>query len=195
MKLSDEIKRKMFHHLALIYMAIYCLLPRKISLCLLGIWMVVVLVTEFLRLRRPELNAYFLKRFGDLYRPSEICEPSAVLWMILGVWFTMLIFTNPRIILPAIGFLIFGDAAAALVGKKYGTRPLPLNSSKTYEGSLVFFVVSLIWSLFFLRWPVAILGSIWGAWVEAKQWKWNDNLMIPLMSAAGLSILNLVLGR
>ncbi len=195
MDLHIEIKRKIFHHLSLIYMILYATLPR--SGVVWGLFVVLALVTavEFLRLRRPEMNAWFLAKFGGLHRETEVLHPSGIFWTLAGSWLTMLIFTNKKIVLPALGFLAFGDAAAALVGKKWGKKHWEKNPLKTYEGSAGFAVVSMVWSFFFLRWPVAILGSLWGAWVESRAFLWNDNFWIPLLSGAGLSVLNLILGR
>ena len=106
-----------------------------------------------------------------------------------------MIFTNKRIVLPALGFLVFGDTAAALGGKKWGKHPWKNNPTKTQEGSGCFAAVSALWALFFVRWPVAILGALSGAWIEAQPFRWNDNFSVPLLSGAALSALNLVLGR
>ena len=150
---------------------------------------------EFFRLRRPEINAWLMKRFGGIHRESEVMHPSGIFWTLLGCWLTMFVFTEKRIVIPALGFLAFGDAAAALGGKKWGRHPWPKNPSKTFEGSACFVAVCIAWALFFLRWPVAILGSLICAWMESLSLPWNDNLWIPVLSALTLSILNLVLGK
>jgi dolichol kinase len=191
----NEIKRKVFHHLTLIYMALYAFSPRWLALGLLGISLLIVGALEFLRLRRPEINAWFLARFEGIHRESEIMHVSGIFWTLLGSWLTMLVFDNRRIVLPALGFLAFGDAAAALGGQKWGRHPWPKNAKKTIEGSLSFLVVSIAWAKLFLRWPVAVIGAVVGALVESRVWPWNDNLWIPLLSGAALSVLNLVLGK
>ncbi len=195
MPFINEIKRKAFHHLALLYMAIYWLTPRMFSVLFLGLILVLVGVIEFIRLRRPEINVRFLAKFEGMYRESEILLPSGIFWTLLGSWLTMVVFTNKRIVLPALGFLVFGDTLAALGGKKWGKRPWPKNPAKTLEGSAGFAVVSALWALLFVRWPVAILGALSGAWLEARPMPYNDNLWVPLLSGAALSVLNLVLGR
>jgi dolichol kinase len=63
------------------------------------------------------------------------------------------------------------------------------------EGSAGFAAVAVLWALLFVRWPVAILGALSGAWLEARPMPYNDNLWVPLLSGAALSVLNLVLGR
>ncbi len=195
MPLMAEIKRKAFHHLSLLYMGIYWLTPRVVSLSILGFVLVLLGAIEFLRLRRPEVNAWFLDRFGGIHRESEVMAPSGIFWTLLGCWLTMLIFTNKRIVLPAIGFLVFGDALAALGGQRWGKHPWNFNPAKTWEGSGCFAAISMVWAMIFVRWPVAILGAISGAWIEARPLPWNDNFWIPLLSGAALSVLNLILGR
>jgi dolichol kinase len=190
-----EIKRKLFHHLPLLYMGLYAAFPRWVTQWLLFLALVLLSAVEFLRIRRPEINAWFLARFGGIHRPAEVLHASGIYWTLLGCWATMVIFTNRKIVLAAMGFLVFGDTVAALVGQKYGRKPWPMNPSKTLEGSGGFALASLLWGLLFVRWPVAVLGAAAGAWVEARPLPWNDNFWIPLLSALFLSVCNLVLGR
>ena len=195
MEISLEVKRKLFHNLSLLYIALYALLPRWVSAWFFGIALVVVGIVEFLRLRRPEINAWFLQKFQGLYRPSEIMAPSGIFWTLVGCSATILIFTNKRIVLPALGFLTFGDAAAALCGKKWGKHYWPGQPGKSIEGTVGFALVSALWALFFVRWPVAVLSALTGAWIESRSLPWDDNLWIPVLSGAALSIFNLLLGR
>src|SRR4051812_27255368 len=99
----NELKRKLFHNLALIYLALYAFLPRWIVLGSLFLILVVVGAVEFLRLRRPELNAWFLNKFKGLNRESEVMHASGIFWTLLGCWLTMLVFTSRHIVLPALG--------------------------------------------------------------------------------------------
>jgi dolichol kinase len=195
LELAREIKRKIFHHLSLIYLGLYWFTPRWFVLSLLFVVLLVMIVIEFLRLRRPELNAWLLGRFGGIHREAEVLSLSGIFWTLLGAWLTMAIFTNKKIVLPALGFLVFGDTAAALVGKKWGKRPWANNPGKTMEGSAAFALVSMGWAFLFLRWPVAILGGLTGALIETRAFRWNDNFWIPILSGLILSVLNLVLGK
>jgi dolichol kinase len=206
---SSEIKRKIFHHLSLVYMAMYAFLPRTFVLVVLGIALVGLGIVEFLRLRRPELNAYLIQKFGGIHRSHEVTEPSGVFWMLLGCWLTMLIFASKTVVIPALGCITFGDTAASLGGKKWGRHPWKTNPDKSYEGSACFALISALFALIYVKWPVAILGGIVSAWVEAWRYPltirlWptsvtvrfpNDNLCVPLFSALAFSLFNLVLGR
>lgn len=194
-ELATEIKRKVFHHLSLVYMLAYLVLPRPATLTLFLLALLMLGSVEFIRIRRPELNAWFLKKFGGIHRPTEIMSPSGIFWTLLGCWATIVIFPSQKIVLPALGFLVFGDTAAALVGKRWGRRPWPMNVVKTYEGSAAMAGICFVWALFWVRWPVAFLGSLAAAWIEARKFPWNDNLWIPLCSGLVVSLLNLFLGR
>jgi len=78
--LSTEIKRKLFHHLSLVYMAIYAFTPGWFAIGFLGLVLLMFSALEFIRLRRPEVNDWFLKIFGGLHRPTEILAPSGIFW-------------------------------------------------------------------------------------------------------------------
>jgi dolichol kinase len=191
-----EIKRKLFHNLSLIYVAAYGLLPRTVTLAILGVALLAVGVIEFLRLRRPELNAWFLGKFGGIHREAEVLKPSGIFWTLFGCWLTMLIFDSRRVVLPALGTLAFADTAAALCGKTWGKHPIHWNADKTYEGSAAFVVAAVVWSLAFrVRWHVALIAALVTAYFESRKLRWNDNFWIPLISALSLSVLNLTLGK
>src|SRR5262245_26955973 len=90
MTLPAEIKRKVFHQLSLLYLLMYAFLPRAVTLALLGTVLAVLAAVEFLRLRRPELNAWFLSRFKGIHRDSEVVRPSGIFWTLAGCWLAML---------------------------------------------------------------------------------------------------------
>ena len=190
-----EIKRKLFHNLVIVYMLAYAFLPRWATLTILGTALVIVGIIEFIRLRRPEVNAWFLSKFSGIHRDSEVMKPSGIFWTLLGSWLTIFVFPERRIVLPALGFMAFGDTAAALGGQKWGKHPWPKNPRKTYEGSACFAAVSAVWALFFLRWPAAIPGAVAIAWLESLPLPYNDNLWLPVVGAFALSVLNLTLGK
>jgi dolichol kinase len=206
---KSELKRKAVHSLSVVYLLIYALLPRPAALGVMTAALVIVGCLEFIRLRRPEVNAWFLNKFGGIHRSSEVMQPSGVFWMLLGCWLTMAVFNNKAIVLPALGFVALGDAAASLGGRKWGRHPWPSNPAKSYEGSACFALVSALVALYFVRWHVAILSAVAVAWVESRAYPWrvrmwrsakyltfpNDNLSQPVCSGLVLSLLNLALGK
>jgi len=211
--IDTELKRKLFHHLTLFYVGIYALAPGRVAILLLGAGLIILSVAEFIRLRRPEVNAWFIKAFGGLHRPTEILAPSGILWTLAGCWLTMILLPEKTLVLSALGMLVFGDTAAALCGQRWGThywysRPVepdpsrlawlkiwkvPANSSKTFEGSAAFAAASFFWIALFLRPHVALLGAAGVAWVESRRLEWNDNFWIPVGGGLILGLLSLLL--
>ncbi|MFA5975945.1 MAG: hypothetical protein WC859_07230 [Elusimicrobiota bacterium] len=213
MDLSIEIKRKLFHYLSLVYLLIYAVCPREWTIGLLWAALVLLSATEFLRLRRPELNAWFLKKFGGLHRPAEIMAPSGIFWTLMGCCLLMALLMDKNIVMAALGMLAFGDTAAAMWGRRRGKRAwvfkpisedssplawakfwrIPANHSKTLEGSGAFAVMSFLWISLFLRPHVALLGALAGAWVESRQTEWDDNFWIPVGGGLLLAVISLLL--
>ncbi|MEM9249656.1 MAG: hypothetical protein AAGB05_13290 [Pseudomonadota bacterium] len=93
-------------------------------------------------------------------------------------------------VLP-IAVLTLADAAAALAGSTYGTRLFRVeDGQKSVEGSVVFFVVTLLISIIclMLMTPLAapnilllsVLVAAFGTLVEADSWRGFDNLFLPM---------------
>ncbi len=93
-------------------------------------------------------------------------------------------------ILP-IAVLTLADAAAALAGTTYGTKRYVVeDGDKSLEGSVVFFVVTLLVAiicfLFLSKLPpsnimmLCLMVAAFGTLVEAQSWRGFDNLFLPL---------------
>ena len=188
MLLMAEIKRKVFHHLSLVYMILYAVLPRWLMILLLGLALAGACIVEFLRLRRPEINAWLLNKFGGIHRDAEVMSPSGIFWTMLGCWLTMVIFVDKLVGITGIGFLVFGDTAAALVGQAWGKHPWKKNPRKTMEGSAAFAGVSFLWGLLMVRPHGALVGALFTTWVESLPMRVNDNFWIPLAGAFSVSV-------
>jgi dolichol kinase len=186
-----------FPHLPIVYTLLYAMLPRTISLPLMTLWVLAFGFFEFVRIRRPEVNERILKQWIGVYEPSEVLVPSRFFWAALGCWLTMVIFNGSKIVLVALGLLAFGKEAAVWGGKKWGKTPWPKYPTKTAEGSACFIVASMAWALLAvrLRWPVAFLGGVAGAWIEVERWQWPNAIVLPLLGGLALSVLNLLVGR
>jgi dolichol kinase len=188
MPLMAEIKRKLFHHLSLVYMILYAVLPRWAMILLLGLALLGAGIVEFLRLRRPEINAWLLEKFGGIHRDAEIMAPSGIFWTMAGCWLTMVVFVDKLVGITGIGFLVFGDTAAALVGQAFGKHHWKKNPTKTVEGSAAFAGVSFLWGLLMVRPHGALIGALVTAWVESLPLRANDNFWIPLVGAFSVSV-------
>ncbi len=58
------------------------------------------------------------------------------------------------------GMLAFGDAAAGLVGQKWGRHPLPWNPDKSWEGWVAFVVAGTVSGSVLFGWFVAVSGAL-----------------------------------
>jgi len=181
----DEIKRKAFHLLTLIYVFAYWVLPRTEMLWAMGTLIFCVLVFEGIRLRNPAFNRRLVKKLGDVYRESEANSISGLPWTLSGSFFTMLLFPDKNIVVVSLMYLALGDASAALVGKRIGKRKIFWE--KTLEGSLACFLVCFMIGLFFFEIPVAFAGALAAAVIELFPWALNDNFWMPIISAFALT--------
>lgn len=184
----DELKRKSFHLLTLIYVFAYWSLPRTTMLWAMGILIFCVIVEEGARMRFPSFNKKILKALGGVHRESETNSVSGLPWTLSGSFFTMLLFQDKNIVLASLFYIALGDAAAALVGKRVGKRKIFWE--KTLEGSLACFLVCFMIGLFFFKLPLALAGALAAAIIELFPWMLNDNFWMPIISAFALTQLS-----
>ena len=124
------------------------------------------------------------------WRSGIAIYPVAVLLLIL------LFHRRMEIAGAAWGIMAAGDSAAGLVGRRFGRHPIPWNRSKTAEGSIAFVLAASMFS-----WAVLVFmgqgaveaaffagsASLFAAFMESLPWRLDDNLTVPLLSAAFLA--------
>lgn len=186
----SEIKRKLFHLTALVYVAGIIYLPRRPYLLLIGSALVLVGGVEAARLRRPAVNAWFQRRFGGLFREEERRRPTGVVWMLGGVLLTAVVVGPALLAAAALLYLILGDSVASLAGKGLGGPHWP-GSRKRLTGSAACFLVCLGVGAVLLRpaygWRGVLIGAGAATLLEWGVLPGNDNLAIPV--GAGLALL------
>ena len=185
----SEIKRKLFHLTALVYVVGIIYLPRRPYLLLIGSALLVVGGVEAARLRRPAVNAWFQRRFGGLFREEERGRPTGVLWMLAGVFLTAAVVAPIALAATALLYLILGDAVASVAGKTLGGPHWP-RSPKRLSGSAACFLVCLVVGAATLRpawgWHGVVIGAAAATFLEWGALPGNDNLTIPLGAGAAL---------
>ena len=184
--LWKEIKRKSFHLISSLYVLGYLTMERGLFLKSLSILFLLVAGMEFGRLFFLNWNMKVMGVFYGIHRTKELHQPSGIFWTLLGSLLTMGFVPNKNVVLCSMGYLIFGDAIAALVGVSYGRHQY---RGKSLEGSLSFFLVALLIGLFFFSPLMAFSGAVFATLVESLPLPFNDNLWIPLLSAAFLTSL------
>ena len=82
----------------------------------------------------------------------------------------------------SIVILTIGDGLAGYIGTLIGKHPLPINRTKTYEGSIFGFTIAFIIAEYFTPFITALLGAIIGGISEASNIFLDDNLSVPIFS-------------
>lgn len=116
----------------------------------------------------------------------------AISYTVLALFFS----AQPYVIAAGILPMAYGDAAAALIGQKFGHHKYNIFGKKSFEGSIVMFIIcflALLLSLLFFsflytfslnRLLITAFGvSIVATIFEALTPKGLDNLTVPLFSA------------
>jgi dolichol kinase len=181
----EEVKRKGFHLLTLVYIIAYWIFPWKYVVSGMSVIVLLALTAETLRLNIPPLNKWILETLGGVHRKEEAHRMSGLVWTLSGSLLTMLIFPDKSIVFASLLYLALGDSVAALIGKHRGKNKIW--NKKTLEGSLACFVVCIIIGLFLLPWKFALLGAFVATLIETIPWPLNDNFWMPLITAAILT--------
>ena len=181
----EEIRRKTFHMLTLLYVAGYWFLPWEVTIIGMAAVLLFVIAGEAVRLNNPAANKWILATLGSVHRKEETHRMSGLVWTLSGSLLTMLIFEDRLIVTASLLYLSFGDSIAAVIGKQRGKNKIW--NKKTVEGSISCFLVCVVVGLFFMRWDYALLGALVATLIETIPWPLNDNFWMPLISAAILT--------
>jgi dolichol kinase len=187
----DEIKRKGFHLVSLVYVFGYWYLPKIIIIYSLVIVITIVVFCEYLRFKISSFNNFFKDNFKGFYRLEEIDKISGLLGTLLGALFTIIIFSNRYMVFASLLYFSFGDAFAALIGKVFGRHKT--FAGKSLEGSLACFIVCVISGFFLFNLKFTLIGAFIATLVEVIPWKINDNFWMQIINAGVLTILSNVM--
>jgi len=174
--------------MGLFFVLSYILWGRGMTLWFLGSLLVWTVFVETVRLRVPEVNRRLLRLFGGILREEEVNRPSGILWNLTGCFATVYFFSAGDIVVTALCYLVVGDALASLVGQRWGVTRVGL---KSLEGSAACFIACFFVGAVFLQGefgvPEILVGAFAATLAEALPLPLNDNLWIPLLSAAALT--------
>jgi len=110
---------------------------------------------------------------------------------LLGCTITTLLYSKETAT-AAILILAWGDSISYLIGI-HGKLPY-LNPKKTWEGVIAGIITGTIAAQFFAKWWISLAGATTAMLIEGLDlkifgWKIDDNLLIPLISGAIITIL------
>jgi len=155
------------------------------QLFLLAAMLVGLLLSNY-AMSNPKGGASRLLR--SLERRNAVFGQGAM-WLAIGALIAIS-FLNRNEAIALLASIFIGDAAATLIGIRYGRTALPYNKKKSFAGSAAYFASALIVSFPFLGW-VAVLTALVGAMAESLPGFVDDNFD----TAVALSILMLLLGH
>lgn len=152
---------------------------------------------DILRMKVASFNQFALKVLGPVMRKSELNGFSGLPFYALGAGLAIF-FYEKHIALISIMFLVLADPIASFVGVHLGKDKILPN--KSLQGTIAsFFVCNLVAFIYLLEYEVnginlvlfSVLAGIIGAASElASAFNIDDNLTIPVLSGAGLTVLN-----
>ncbi len=155
-------------------------------------------VLDFMRLKNEEFNSILSKLFGPIMRRSEKFSFSGLPFYALGVSLSIFLYEKEIAVLSIL-FLVLADPIASVVGVYYGKdRLLP---NKTLQGTVAAFTTCLAVAIIYLtaiqvHSPNIILFAFFGAIIGAlsellSAFNIDDNLTIPVISGAALTVFNI----
>jgi len=196
-----ELRRKALHLTALGFPVGIVLVRRPIALAILITMAVVAVALDVLRQRSDVFRGPFLKVFSGLMRAEEIPDRGApivlngAVWMCIAAAACAILYSAP-IAAAALIMQQIGDAAAAIVGRRFGKNKWP-GLRKTLEGSAALAVAAFSSAWLFAQLPVDGLsealpvgllaaGAVTAALAEALPMPVDDNLRVPLLAGAAM---------
>lgn len=175
-----ELQRKAIHLLAIFFIVVFVLVSNRfgknLALFVLVFFLILFLEIDYFRV---ELKTK-IPVLWRLWRKKEKDRFGGQVFFLLGALISLSIF-DYKIALTAILMTVFGDMAAALIGKRFGRTWI--TKDRALEGILAEFIVDFTIAILILdSWPVIIVMALTATFVETIIHKLDDNLVIPLFA-------------
>ncbi len=188
MSLLPELQRKAIHLTFILIPLIYHyeLLSKPFIVRGLLVATLLSILFELARLHDARVRRFFTQFFRDLIRTHEHKQLLGSTYLLIASVITIEIFSEP-IAVSALGALILGDTAAALVGKTLGRKRF---FGKSLEGSAACFIVSFLfaWGVVGVDAQTAAIGMLAATLFELLPIPLDDNFRIPLSAGFVMKI-------
>lgn len=187
---KGELLRKLTHIFAIVIPGGYYLLELSkgqalaimipIALCMIGI--------DVGRLRGWRIWHFLRKIISPMIRETETSGDFTGATYILTTACLAIAFFSKPIAVASLSFIIVGDPASALIGRRFGRHKF---KNKSLEGSSAFLVAAVLVALFVPE--LALVTGLVGAFVatvtEALSFRVDDNATVPLVSGLVMTLL------
>ena len=176
----NEVLRKLLHVVALIIPFGILYLPGHTAAALLIPVTGAAVAAEVLRQKWAAFGRLFSYLFGALMRPIEDRQLTGSTYYLLAGVICLLVF-DKKVAYTAMAFIIVGDAAAALIGMRFGR--IRMASGKSLEGMLACISACLLfWCIFpFPGFKMALAAAMITGILEMIPLRINDNLGVPVI--------------
>ncbi|MBR9682418.1 MAG: hypothetical protein GOV02_01970 [Candidatus Aenigmarchaeota archaeon] len=184
--MKTEIKRQLLHGAGSLNVLGLITLGKEGMVGIILLSIVVATILSSLRGISKSKIWLFIEGFVISHERNDEKPLMGLLTFYTGMMLAIVLFPM-KIAMLCIILLSVGDALSALVGKMIGKHKLPINKTKSWEGSITFFLSTISILLFAAIMPEkAIVMAVLLTMVEGLP-RLDDNLTIPL--AAGFMLL------
>lgn len=190
------LKRRKIYRIGagIVFPVLYYFTPNKIIVEMLILYLLGIMTTlEVMRYISPSLWRTIVEHSKGILKVREGMITGTTALLISNV--VVIAFFNKQVAIVSLVYMLFGDAAASIIGTKYGKVKI---GDKTLEGSLSFFITVMILALIFSQWTgihihliILIFGAIAATVTEALPLAINDNLTVALAAAIVMQIFTL----
>jgi dolichol kinase len=190
--MKRELARKAIHVSSTAVPLLVWLLPRPLSIALLVPVAVLALAIDLARHRIRPFRYHFLRRTRTMLRHHERRGLAGATWMAVAYAAAVVLFPRP-VAVAAMLFNGLGDAAAALVGRRWGRHRT--RWGKSGEGFAAGLAVNAlvavgVWMLApgVVSLGAALLGALVAATVEFAPLPLDDNVRVTLAGGAAIML-------
>lgn len=182
---------------------VFCLevAPHWLVLAVAGAWAVFCWACEISRRSSPRINALLMKAFAPVAHEHETYKVNSATWYATAL--ILLAATNQMLWgIAGLAVLGIGDPVAGFIGRRFGRTRLV--HGRTLEGTVAFFASATVVTatLFMVLHQVAPVtafalagaAGLFGAIAELVSLRVDDNFSIPLSAAAGVAVMQLLIG-
>ena len=183
--------RRLWHLIGGSFFPILALfVSKEVLLITLGAMAGIFVAWEIVRFASPRVNRWMVPHLGVILKGEERSRPTGTTYLLLASLAVFLLF-DKYVAIASLLFLSIGDLMATVIGEKFGKRIL---FNKSSEGSLACLASCLLIGIVMSRLtpamalPVAIVGAVSATIVELVPIPIDDNLTVPVVSAAAIAL-------
>jgi dolichol kinase len=166
------------------------LFPRTGVVAAAAVLTALFILVEFVSFVLPPCRRWLCRQFSLLMRPEEEQRVTGATYFLIGATATLLLFPAD-VAAMAVLFLALGDPVASAVGRWLGPARV---RTKNVEGHLACLAVCLLLTAVMAVWSVppgfavGAAGAVAATLAQALPWRVNDNVTIPIVSAAVMTL-------